>query len=131
MSGHQGNNRSSNQTNETSNQLQLQLQWPMPPDRTRQLEQTIQDTRATVTGVMKLLSDPIDESLITALIESLTSAMRKIDVQVNDLETLSQYVNADNEELKMVAGKLRKQRDEAIKARNQVLAYLRQRRKKG
>jgi hypothetical protein len=35
-------------------------------------------------------------------------------------------LSADNEELKMAAGKLRAQRDEAIKARSQVLAYLRQ-----
>ena len=110
-----------------SDQLHLQLQSPTPPDRTKQLEQTIQATRASVEAALKLLSTQTDEPLTTLLITSLTSAMRQIDTQVNDLETLSHYVSADNEELKMVAGKLRKQRDEAIKARNQVLAYLRQR----
>ena len=110
-----------------SEQLHLQSQSPTPPDRTKQLEQTIQATRTAVESTLKLLSAQADETLIMPLITSLTSALRHIDAQVNDLETQSHYLNADNEELKMVAGKLRKQRDEAIKARNQVLAYLRQR----
>jgi hypothetical protein len=109
------------------NELHLQMQTPAPPDRIKQLEQTIRKSRDVIEATLKLLNAQPDETPTASLIAALTSAMRQMDAQVDDLETQSHYMNADNEELRMVAGKLRKQRDEAIKARNQVLAYLRQR----
>jgi hypothetical protein len=104
-------------------QLHLFPQSPAPPDRRKELERAIRETRFAIDAALKLIStqpgDQPDESLLVAV--------RAIETQLDTLEMLAQMLNADNEELKMAAGKLRAQRDEAIKARSQVLAYLRQR----
>jgi hypothetical protein len=109
-----------------SQQLQLFPQSPAPPDRRKELERAIRETRLAIDAALKLLStrsgDQPDETL--------AAAVRLIDTHLDTLDTLAQLLSADNEELKMAAGKLRFQRDEAIKARSQVLAYLRQRKSK-
>jgi hypothetical protein len=105
-----------------SHQLQLFPQSPTPPDRRKELERAIRETRLAIDAALKLIStQPGDQSA-----ESLAAAVRCIDTQLDTLETLAQMLSADNEELKMAAGKLRAQRDDAIKARSHVLAYLRQ-----
>jgi hypothetical protein len=106
-----------------SHQLQLFPQSPAPPDRRKELERAIRETRLAIDAALKLISAQSgDQSDAT-----LAAAIRAIDTQLDTLETLAQMLSADNEELKMAAGKLRAQRDDAIKARSQVLAYLRQR----
>jgi hypothetical protein len=114
-------------------QLQLFPQSPAPPERKKQLEQAIRETRLAVDNALKVIDAYLnapDDPHTSATTDTFLAAVRSIDTQVDNLETLFNLLNADNEELKMVAGKLRFQRDEAIKARAQVLVYLRQRKGK-
>jgi hypothetical protein len=109
-----------------SNQLQLFPPPPAPPDRKKELERAIANTRRSVEAALQLIKAEISGQISTQADEALNAAISNIDSQVDNLDTLFCLVSADNDELKVAAGKLRSQRDDAIKARAQVLAYLRQ-----
>lgn len=105
--------------------FQLQPQ-SAPPDRKKALDQALDRLHRAVESVLTMMNQPDSPEKPENSEKSLSMAIRDIDTQLVDLGALAHSVNADNEELKMVAGKLRAQRDDAIKARDQVLAYLRQ-----
>jgi hypothetical protein len=100
--------------------FQLQSQT-VPPDHKKELENLLSALQHSIESVQSLIDQPQDNQD-----KQLSAAMRNIDSQLERLGTLFHIVNADNEELRTVTGKLRKQRDDAIRARDQVLAYMRQ-----
>jgi hypothetical protein len=104
--------------------FQLQSQ-SVPPDHKKELETLVSALQRTVDSVQILIAKPQDNQDI-----QLSTAIRDIDTQLEQLGTLFHLMNASNEELRTVTGKLRKQRDDAIRARDQVLAYLRQLKKR-
>jgi RecJ-like exonuclease len=100
--------------------FQLQSQT-VPPDRKKELEKLLSALQRSVDSVQILITQPQENQE-----KQLSTAMHTIDSQLEQMGTLFHLMNAENEELRTVTGKLRKQRDDAIRAREQVLAYLRQ-----
>jgi hypothetical protein len=100
--------------------MNLQMQTPyLPPDHKKELEQAVLEMRNLTKTVLDLLTNNNPDSALTAL--------RQFDTRINALATCGDIMNADNEELRLLVARVRKQRDEAIKARNEVMLYLKQR----
>jgi hypothetical protein len=66
-----------------SNQLHLFPQSPAPPDRRKELERAISETRLAVESALKLISTQTGDLAD----ESLAAAVRCIDTQLDTLET--------------------------------------------
>jgi hypothetical protein len=104
--------------------FQLQSQ-SVPPDHKKEIEKLLSALQRTVDSVQILIAQPQDDQ--DKQDKQLSTAIHDIGRQLEELGTLFHLMNASNEELRTVTGKLRKQRDDAIRAREQVLAYLHQR----
>jgi hypothetical protein len=58
------------------------------------------------------------------------AVLRRVEARVAQVDNGAHRIDANADEMKAAIGRVRAQRDEAIKARNQALAYMRQRKKK-
>jgi uncharacterized protein YqeY len=103
--------------------FQLQSQSAnVPPDYKKLLDEAVQRVRTEIESGFVLIQDQSENPMLAVL--------RRIEAEVQDVETRAHQMHANADEIKAAVGKLRKQRDEAIKARNQVLAYLRAQKKR-
>jgi hypothetical protein len=100
--------------------VNLQMQSPhLPPDHKKDLEQSVRKMREMTTTVLDLVANNNPDAALIAL--------GQFDSQINSVATCGDIMDADNEELRMLIARVRKQRDEAIKARNDVMLYLKMR----
>jgi hypothetical protein len=56
--------------------------------------------------------------------------LQRIETGLDNVENGAHHIHANADEVKATIGRVRTQRDEAIRARNETLAYLRQWKKK-
>jgi hypothetical protein len=85
------------------------------------LDEAIQNARVELESGFVLIRDQPENPMLAAL--------RRIEAEVQNVETRAHQMHANADEINAAVRKLRGQRDEAIRARNQVLAYLRQHKK--
>jgi DNA-directed RNA polymerase subunit K/omega len=103
--------------------FQLQSQSAhLPPDYKKQLDEAVRRARAELDAAFALIDGQPDNPVVVAL--------RRVEAEVANVENGAHHIHANADEMKAAIGRVRTQRDEAIKARNQALAYLRQRKQK-
>jgi hypothetical protein len=106
--------------------FQLKSQSPLlPPDYKKQIDTAVRQTRAALDDVFAMIEDQPDDPLY----RNMVVALQRIESGLDTVETGAHHVHANADEMKATIGRVRAQRDEAIKARNETLAYLRQRKK--
>jgi hypothetical protein len=99
--------------------FQLQSQSShLPPDYKKLFDEALAKARVELEASLVLIQDQPDNPMLAAL--------RRIETEILNVETRAHQMHANADEIKAIVGKMRSQRDEAIKARNQVLAYMRQ-----
>jgi hypothetical protein len=103
--------------------FQLQSQSAhLPPDYRKQIDAEILETRSALDDGFALIEGQTDNPMLAVL--------RRVEAQLAKVENGAHRIDANADEMKCAIGRVRAQRDEAIKARNQALAYLRQRKQK-
>src|SRR5688572_30644733 len=104
--------------------FQLKSQSPLlPPDYKKQIDAAVRQTRTALDEGYAMIEDQPDN----ALIQDFLAVLKRVEAGVDNVETGAHHVHANADEMKAAIGRVRAQRDEAIKARNETLAYLRQR----
>jgi hypothetical protein len=103
--------------------FQLQSQSSaLPPDYKKLLDEALKNARVAIDSGFVLVEDQPENPMLAVL--------RRIEAEMQNVETRAHQMHASADEVKAAIGKLRSQRDEAIKARNQALAYMNQRKPK-
>jgi hypothetical protein len=108
--------------------MTFQLQSPsphLPTDYKKEIDAAVRQTRAALDEVFALAQSQPDDPLFRKIV----AGLQRIESGLDTVETGAHHVNANADEMKATIGRVRAQRDEAIRARNETLAYLRQRKK--
>jgi hypothetical protein len=107
--------------------FQLQSQSPLlPPDYKKQIDAAVRQTRTALDEGFAMVEEGQPDN---ALLQGFLAVLQRIEAGLDTVETGAHHVHANADEMKAAIGRVRAQRDEAIKARNETLAYLRQRKK--
>jgi hypothetical protein len=109
--------------------MTFQLQSPsahLPPDYKKELDAAVRQTRSALDEGSAMVEDHPDNPLICDFLR----VLQRIETGLDNVENGAHHIHANADEVKATIGRVRTQRDEAIRARNETLAYLRQWKKK-
>jgi hypothetical protein len=98
----------------------------LPPDYKKELDTAVRQTRLALDEGFAMTEDHPDNPLIRDFLR----VLQRIETGLDNVENGAHHIHANVDEMKATIGRVRAQRDEAIKARNETLAYLRQMKKK-